>query len=136
MNLSEKSLEMLSQNNISRPFYVEKLSNMVSVRNVVVITGQRRSGKSTVILDFLRKENIDSSKIFYLNKELDSLSEIPDNIALERLFDQIAERNPNIEYVIIDEIQDIISWEKFVRARFAEKKYKIVITGSNSKLLS
>jgi predicted AAA+ superfamily ATPase len=51
------------------------------------------------------------------------------------LFNEV-EKKKNIKYIIIDEIQNIESWEKFILAKYSQKKYKIIITGSNSKLLS
>jgi len=136
MNLYQKSLKVLESDVLSRPFYTDKLLQMVSSKNIVVVTGQRRTGKSMIILDFLKKEKVDISRVFYVNKELDSLGELPDTIALEKLFQEAGKDTNSFEYIIIDEIQDIISWEQFIRAKAAEKKYKIIITGSNSRLLS
>jgi predicted AAA+ superfamily ATPase len=38
------------------------------------------------------------------------------------------EKNNNVKYIIIDEIQDIETWENFIRAKFTTKKYNIIIT--------
>jgi predicted AAA+ superfamily ATPase len=52
------------------------------------------------------------------------------------LFEEYKTKYWEPKYVIIDEIQDIKNWDFFVRGIFATKKYKIIITGSNSQLLS
>ena len=122
MNLYKKSLETLMGNILSRPFYTDKLREMVSIKNILIITGQRRTGKSMIVLDYLKKEKIDLLKVFYINKELDSLNTIPDIFSLEKLFED--SWKDKFEYIIIDEIQDIDSWEQFIRARFAEKNIK------------
>jgi uncharacterized protein len=67
---------------------------------------------------------------------LDERSEINEVKDLIEIFEIYIKQNKNIEYIVIDEIQDIKNWEKFIRARFSEKKYKIIISGSNSSLLS
>jgi predicted AAA+ superfamily ATPase len=54
---------------------------------------------------------------------------------LVNLFNDYESKN-KIEYIIIDEIQDIEKWELFIREKLVYKKYYIIITGSNSKLLS
>jgi len=66
-------------------------------------------------------------EVFYLNKELDSLNQIKTNIELENLFLNFEKEN-EVKYIIIDEIQDIEMWENFIRAKFSEKKYNIIIT--------
>jgi hypothetical protein len=76
------------------------------------------------------KENI-----FYFSKDLDPTNTIKNNENLFELFTIFSSKN-EVKYIVIDEIQDIQNWEIFVRYVFALKKYKILITGSNSKLLS
>ena len=95
----------------------------------LIITGIRRSGKSTLLLQLL-KENAQSS--LYLNFEDIRLS----GFALQdfqRLNDEIIERKPDV--LFFDEIQLIENWEMFVRQKVDEGS-KIVITGSNATLLS
>lgn len=54
---------------------------------------------------------------------------------LYTLFQEV-NTDDKIQYIIIDEVQNIESWEKFIVSMYSEKKYKIIITGSNSKMLS
>lgn len=108
---------------------------MVNNKNILIISWQRRVWKSYIILDYLKSNTIDLKSVFYLNKELDSFNQIQTNIELENLFNEYEKENET-KYIIIDEIQDIDWWENFIRAKFSEKKYNIIITWSNSKLLS
>ncbi|MDR2640465.1 MAG: AAA family ATPase [Candidatus Peribacteria bacterium] len=87
------------------------------------------------MLDYLKTKKIDLNEVFYINKELDSNSQIKDTKDLNKFFTEY-EKDNDIKYIIIDEIQDINEWEIFVREKLAYKKYNIIITGSNSKLLS
>ncbi len=129
----QESLEYInSVQIIRRNYYYNLLQNYVNNNAIFVLTWQRRVWKSYVLLDFLKEKN----NFFYFNKELDEYNKIKSNIELADLFNLFLEQNPNTEYIAIDEIQDINFWELFIRKVFTLKKYKIIITWSNSKLLS
>ncbi len=136
-NIYSKSIEYLQNKKdiFIRKKYVSKIKAFSDTWNIVVITWQRRVGKSYSLLGFLRYFKIDLEKVFYINKEFDIEDEIQNQKNLNRLFNQVL-KEKDIKYIIIDEIQNIENWEKFILAKFSEKKYKIIITGSNSKLLS
>ena len=110
--------------------YEEPLINLDSKMAQVVI-GVRRSGKSTICQKVLREKagafayvNFDDERLISLKTdELDSLLE-----ALYRL-------NGDFKYLFLDEIQNIDGWQLFVN-RLLRQKIHILITGSNSKLLS
>ncbi len=95
---------------------------------VVVISGVRRSGKSTI----LKQHFSDSAACICLNFEDPRLEnfELSDFQKLE----EIAKKN-NKDTFIFDEIQNVKDWEKFVRSAH-DKSYKIFITGSNASMLS
>ncbi|MDR2411404.1 MAG: AAA family ATPase [Candidatus Peribacteria bacterium] len=80
-----------------------------------------------MILDYLKTKNIDLDNVFYINKELDEKKEIEDTFDLTKSF-EVYEKENEVKYIIIDEVQDIEEWEIFIRAKFATKKYKIIIT--------
>jgi len=135
-NLYTKSIDYLKNRKVFfRKKYIEKIENFSKTWNIVVLEGQRRVGKSYTILGFLNYFKIDLKQVFYINKELDIFDEIQNAKDLEKLFLQIEKQN-SIKYIIIDEIQNIEKWEKFILEKFTQKKYKIIITWSNSKLLS
>lgn len=135
MEIINKSKNIINQKIFSRPHYLKKMKEMVNNKNILIISWQRRVWKSYIIVDYLKSNKINLKEVFYLNKELDSLNQIKTNIELEDLFIAFEKEN-EAKYIIIDEIQDIEWWENFIRAKFSEKKYNIIITWSNSKLLS
>ncbi len=103
----------------------------IDSKEIIVITGSRRSGKSYLLLQF--KEKINSGA--YINFEDDRFLKFKeddfDNL-LKAIYEVYGEDN-NIFF--FDEIQNINSWEMFVR-RLYNYKCKIFITGSNANLLS
>jgi predicted AAA+ superfamily ATPase len=135
MDLIKKSKSILKNPLFSRTSYLEKLDTMLTTKNMLVITGQRRVGKSYIILNYLKIKKIDLDTVFYLNKEVDLEKEIKTSKDLEELFISYSKKH-TVNYLIIDEIQDIEHREDFIREKLVYKQYKIIITGSNSKLLS
>jgi hypothetical protein len=101
--------------------------------------GIRRTGKSYMMyqqIKHLEENGVPSSHIVYVNFEDERLLEMTAddlNTVLE-IGLEIAGTD-NKPYLFLDEIQNIDGWEKFVR-RIADMKYRINITGSNSKMLS
>ena len=111
---------------------------------IKILVGMRRVGK-TFMLKLLYKYlfetlNIPHENIFFLSFESPLLFEYQDVVDLQQLYDiYIAHSNPKFKtYILLDEIQNINGWEKFVRTLYDNAKHKnqIYITGSNSRLLS
>ncbi len=96
---------------------------------VIVITGVRRSGKSTLMLQLLEK---DREGVFFLNFEDPRLSgfETDDFSRLDAVIDATHAR-----ILFFDEIQMLHNWELYVRQKLDEG-FKVVVTGSNATLLS
>jgi len=135
-NIYKKSVSYLESKKIFiRKKYTPKIKEYSDTYNILVIEWQRRAWKSYSLIWFLQEYKIDLSEVFYINKELDINDEIGDHKDLNNLFTQV-NKSRTIKYIIIDEIQNIQSWEKFILWVYSEKKYKIIITWSNSKLLS
>ncbi|MBR6589483.1 MAG: ATP-binding protein [Bacteroidaceae bacterium] len=104
-----------------------------------VLVGIRRAGKSYLMIQDI-KQRIARSEIqledcLYINFEderLDGLSASE----LQLLIDCYQEMfGPQKPLVYLDEIQNITGWEKFVR-RLADQKYRVMVTGSNARMLS
>ena len=117
---------------ITRQYLLEENVNYCFV-------GIRRTGKSYLMyqqIKQLESKGVPLSQIVYVNFEDERLLEIKvtdlDTI-LEIGLELSGTRNK--PYLFLDEIQNIDGWEKFVR-RIADMKYKVNITGSNSKMLS
>ena len=117
---------------ITRQYLLEENVNYCFV-------GIRRTGKSYLMyqqIKQLESKGVPPSQIVYVNFEDERLLEtkVTDlNTILEIGLEMSGSANK--PYLFLDEIQNINGWEKFVR-RIADMKYRINITGSNSKMLS
>ena len=117
---------------ITRQYLLEENVNYCFV-------GIRRTGKSYLMyqqIKQLESKGVPLSQIIYVNFEDERLLEtkVTDlNTILEIGLEMSGSANK--PYLFLDEIQNINGWEKFVR-RIADMKYRINITGSNSKMLS
>ena len=85
-------------------------------------------GKSSIALGYLQEKKIDPARIFFVNKELDVNNSIATVDDLHTLFEAYVQTYGEPTYILIDEIQDIQNRERFVRALFTYKRYKIIIT--------
>lgn len=94
---------------------------------IKVITGPRRAGKSVFALLMLKGKNF-----AYLNFDDERLLSLRD---LDEIFMTLGEVYGPFSYLLLDEIQNVENWELWVN-RLQRRGLKIVITGSNSKLLS
>jgi len=103
------------------------LPNLTS--HALIISGIRRCGKSTLLLQMLKQKHKNS---LYLNFEDPRLFGF--ELADFQLLDAIILKM-NVKNLFFDEIQIINGWELYVRQKLDEN-YRIVITGSNASMLS
>ena len=123
---------------IKREKYLKNIRGFYDQDLIKVITGIRRSGKSTLlkqIIDELKDSGVNKEKIIYINFEDIEMSFIKNDMDLN---DYIKKQIKDDEkyYLFFDEIQNVIDWEKAVNSFKATKNVSIFITGSNSNLLS
>jgi len=127
---------------IKRKSYLKKIYPYLSRKEVIVLKGIRRCGKSTIVKQLiyeLIRKGVDKKQIIYLNLEEYGFA---DNLKIS-LFDEVLNvyrkysRNRKKIYLFIDEIQKIPSWEKWIRTEYdLNENIKFVITGSSASLLS
>ena len=110
--------------------YVERDIDLRRINNnlINVIIGPRRSGKSFFAIHVLNK----IGSFGYANFDDERLVEVKDYDEIVNTIDSIY-NNPR--YLLFDEIQNLEKWELFVN-RLQRQGHNLVITGSNSKLLS
>lgn len=124
-------------NYVARPVYTGRIKPFIGKQVIKVLTGQRRVGKSYIMLqlmDFIKEEN-PSANIVYINRELEQFAHLQNNNDLnEYLRDKFPADKLN--YLFIDEIQEIDSFQLTLRSLFAENKCDIFCTGSNAQMLS
>lgn len=122
---------------IPRPNYSEKIKPFIGKQIIKILTGQRRVGKSYImfqLMDFIREEN-PSANIVYINCELEQFTNLKTSDDLDvYLQDKFKKECDN--YLFIDEIQEIASYQFAIRRLFAENKCDIFCTGSNAGMLS
>ncbi len=104
--------------------------NIINSPKIIVITGVRRSGKSTLLRQ-LSKKYIQFNYINFEDERLIDFTYRDFNTLLEVFLGL----HPESKTFFFDEIQEIKGWEKFVRRLFTEG-YKLYVTGSNATLLS
>lgn len=123
---------------ILRPEYVERIMAYADTPFVKILSGVRRSGKSTImkmIIDVMRNREIKDVQILHYN--FDSLQY--DHIkTAKQLYDEVADQMPAglRYYLFLDEIQEIEDWEKAVNSFMTDFDVDIYVTGSNSRMLS
>ena len=108
----------------------EDLINLNSKLAQVVI-GVRRSGKSTLCFNALRKAGVHYAYVNFDDERLDEL-ETQD---LDNVLQTLYKIYGKFDYLFLDEIQNIDGWPLFVN-RLLRQRIHIIITGSNAKLLS
>lgn len=123
---------------INRENYLEKLRQLKDKQIIKVITGVRRSGKST-LFELFRKELIKNG--VYENQIQSINFEEAKNTNLKNwkiLHDEIENKlvRNKMNYVFLDEIQNVKEFEKMVDSLFVKKNVDLYITGSNAYFLS
>lgn len=124
----EKLIESNKQYFTDNKPYISRELQLPETKQITVISGVRRSGKSTLMkINYTEKGNC-----LFINFEDPRLEqfEVQDIEKLEEII-----REKNITSLLLDEVQNLDSWEKFARF-FHDRNLKIVITGSNSSMLS
>lgn len=122
---------------IIREKYLKRMIDAKDTEFIKVITGVRRSGKSTLLLmfkDYLLNNGIKENNIIHINFE----SALYDNIKnYEDLYKYVKERIKKDKiYLLLDEVQNVESWEKAINSFKVDFDIDIYIAGSNAYLLS
>jgi len=127
-------------NSKERPEYLRKIRELVKTKEIVVVKGVRRSGKSTIIAQFIRKlieeKKVRAEDTLIVNFEDPRFYEL--NLSVfNQIYDTYLEKmQADPAYVVLDEVQEVDGWEKFARFLHEAKKVNVIVTGSSSKLLS
>lgn len=124
---------------IDRPLYLQRILSFQNSGLIKVITGMRRSGKSTLLLlyrDWLRNQGLADEEIIYINFESLSNEEWTDYKKLYEAITSISKERKRKVFLLLDEIQNVHSWEKVINSLRIDIDCDITITGSNAKLLS
>jgi len=123
---------------IAREKYIEKIRAFIGKNVIKVLTGQRRVGKSYILLQLIDeiKNSVVGANIIYINLELEKFRYLKTSKDLYEDINAKLVENNLLNYVFIDEIQEIADFQNAVRSLHVEQKCDIFITGSNANLLS
>ncbi len=125
---------------VPRPEYTNRICSCLDEKQVVVVTGPRRSGKSYLMRQ-ATKQLIDKGKdcreILFVNFEDPRFVRL-DTQLLDEIFSAYGEflAPQGAPVLFFDEVQEVKGWERWVRTFQELGKGKICISGSNAKLLS
>jgi hypothetical protein len=122
---------------IKRPVYLDRIKPFIGKEIIKVITGQRRVGKSYILLQLIDEiRNIyPDCNIIYINIELHEFDAIRTHTALFQYIEKKLVKGKE-NFLLIDEIQEVKSFELCLRSLLAESKCDIFCTGSNAQMLS
>lgn len=120
---------------ISRPNYYSKVEKLLGTGILIVLTGQRRVGKSYVMKELVQRKQQEDACVIYVDKEktaFDFIENYKDLVAyIEKCM--VPEKHT---YILIDEVQEIDEFERGLRNYYDSPDIDIIITGSNSDTLS
>lgn len=119
-----------------RQHYLDKIEKYLGKDTIIVLTGQRRVGKSytlRMIRDIKAKD--ENNHIIYIDKEKKAFDHIKTYLDLNDHIDAHYQTG-KMNYILIDEIQEIGEFERTVRSYITEPDAEVIVTGSNAKMLS
>lgn len=123
-------------NTVLRQRYIDKIEHYLGKDTIIILTGQRRVGKSCMLRLFKQKvEAGGGNNIIYINKEKHEFDDIRTYSDLNAYIDTHRDAN-KMNYILVDEIQDIEEFERSVRSYYEEPDVELIVTGSNSSMLS
>lgn len=123
----------------NRDLYLNQLIQFKDKKLIKVITGLRRSGKSTLLSLFenhLISSGINEKQIIRMNFESFVFDDITNYKELHAYIKERIIDSTKKHYILLDEVQQVSSWEKVINAFLIDANVDIYITGSNAYLLS
>lgn len=123
---------------INRDSYLQTLIKWKDHEVIKVITGVRRSGKSTLFtlyINYLKSQNILQNQIISVNLEDLAYEHLLDYKSLYKYITDLMVSD-NKYYIFIDEVQNCKKFEKVVDSLFVKPNADVYITGSNAYMLS
>ena len=121
---------------IVRQSYLDKIAKHLGKDTIIIIVGQRRVGKSYTLRLFRDKVAEDAhANIIFIDKEKHEFADIQTDRDLNAYIDERRDKTKT-NYILIDEVQDIEGFENSIRSYYEEPDIEIIVTGSNSNMLS
>lgn len=127
---------------VARNKYLEEITPFLNRKEVIVLKGIRRCGKSTLMKQLmmsLLRTRVSKEQLLYLNLEDYNLSEFLSLELIEfvlKTYQKHVNSNKKI-FFFIDEIQLVDGWEKWVRTKYdLQENIKFIVSGSSASLIS
>lgn len=121
---------------LTRKHYADLVDSWIGKGNIIALVGSRRVGKSYVLKDFIQRHGDEpDANIIYIDKEKKAFKDIKTKDDLDTWIEArfILGRH---NYILIDEAQEIVHFEESICNWYTEENTDVIITGSNSKMLS
>lgn len=118
--------------------YVDKIERAMKTGQIVIISGIRRGGKSTLIKQVINKlieQGTDARQTLYINFEESRLERSVQ--FLNNLYEAYIElvHKEGKPFIFLDEIQTVKGWERFVRSLHEREAATIVVSGSSASII-
>ncbi|MDO5845609.1 MAG: ATP-binding protein [Methanocorpusculum sp.] len=123
---------------VRRSAYLKKIQTYYDTGEIVVLNGVRRAGKTTLLLQTIQEliqKGANPKSILFVNcdePQVHNLNDPMEEILQVYRSDVYGQDNVTL---IFDEIQTIPEWQRWIKAWYDRKKYRIIISGSSSYLL-
>ena len=127
------------RNIVPRPCYEDRVMAWMGRPVIKVLSGIRRSGKSSILLrckERLAAQGVPDFAILHINMELLVNERFRDIYLLNAEVHDAFIKNGGKVYLFLDEVQEIPGWEKLVGSLLAEDVADLTVTGSNAHLLA
>ena len=121
---------------LTRQHYADIVDSWIGKGNIIALVGSRRVGKSYILKDFIQRHSRDeNSNIIYVDKEKKDFKTIKTKDDLDTWIEERFIPGKH-NCILIDEVQEIDDFEDSVCSWYSEDDTDVLITGSNSDLLS
>lgn len=121
---------------LTRKHYADKVDSWIGKGNIIVLVGPRRVGKSYILKDFIQRHSQEEDiNVIYVDKEKKAYKDIKTQDDLDNYIEGLFHPGKH-NVILVDEIQQIEKFEKSICSWYTEDNTDVIITGSNSKMLS
>ena len=121
---------------LTRKHYADKVDSWIGKGNIIVLVGPRRVGKSYILKDFIERHSEEEDiNVIYVDKEKKAFKSIKTKDDLDTYIESLFKPGMH-NYILVDEVQQIERFEESICSWYTEDNTDVIITGSNSKMLS
>lgn len=121
---------------LTRNHYAKIVDDWIGKGNIIALVGSRRVGKSYVLKDYIQRHNDEPDiNIIFIDKEKKAFKDIKTKDDLDAWIEERFIKGKH-NCILIDEVQEIEHFEESICNWYTEDNTDVIITGSNSKMLS